>query len=111
LLGDCFTEGAIWEGSVMGQHPVGPYAGRERIVEWLAEVWGEQRDQRRHIFTNLVTEVLTDESATAHAYLLLTAAGDATLTPVTTGPYRFELSRGVDSWRITRLVGGFDAPF
>jgi ketosteroid isomerase-like protein len=101
LLGDCFTEDAVWEGSVMGQHPVGPYVGRERIVEWLAEVWGEQRDQRRHIFTNLVTEDLTDD----------TAAGDATLTTVTTGPYRFELSRGPDSWRIARLVGGFDTPF
>jgi hypothetical protein len=111
LLGDCFTVDAVWEGSLMGQHPVGPYVGRERIVEWLADVWGAQTDQRRHIFTNVVTQDLTDDTATAHAYILLTAADDTGLKPVTTGPYRFELLREVDSWRITRLVGGFDAPF
>jgi hypothetical protein len=111
LLGDCFTDGAVWEGSIMGQHAVGPFTGREQIVDWLATFWDEQHDQRRHILTNLVVQDLTEEAATAHAYLLLTAATDGQVTPVTTGPYRFELSRQDDCWRIARLVAGFDVPF
>jgi ketosteroid isomerase-like protein len=111
LLGDCFTDDAVWEGSIMGQVSVGPFEGREHIVEWLATFWDQQRDQRRHIFTNLIVQDLTEDTATAHAYLLLTATAEATLMPQTNGPYRFELAREDDSWRIVRLAAGFDAPF
>ncbi len=111
LLGDCFTEDAVWEGNIMGQNPVGPFEGREQIVEWLTDFWNEQDDQRRHIFTNVIVNALTEDTSTAHAYLLLTAASEAKMTPVTAGPYRLELVRQNDSWRLARLVGGFDAPF
>jgi SnoaL-like domain len=111
LLGDCFTDDAIWEGNIMGQISVGPFTGRQSIVDWLATFWDEQQDQRRHIFTNLVVQALTEDTATAYAYLLLTAATQGTVTPVTTGPYRFELSRQDDCWRLTRLIAGFDVPF
>ena len=81
LLGDCFTDDGVWEGSIMGQHPLGPFTGRDDIVAWLVTFWDEQTDQRRHRFTNLIVQDLTETTATAHAYLLLTAAtngnGDA----------------------------------
>lgn len=110
-LGDCFTEDGIWEGSIMGADKVGPYQGREAVVSFLMEFWAVQTDQRRHIFTNVVVSDLTDSAAVAHAYLLLTASADGVMTPVTTGPYRFELRRDDGVWRIGRLVAGFDAPF
>ena len=111
LLGDCFTDGAVWEGSIMGQQPVGPFTGRADIVAWLATFWDEQRDQRRHIFTNTIVTELGQDTATVHAYLMLTATSDKTLAPQTTGPSRFGLAREDDSWRISRLSAGFDAPF
>jgi ketosteroid isomerase-like protein len=111
LLADCFTEDGVWEGSIMGQTSVGPFEGREAIVEWLAAFWDEQDDQRRHIFTNVIVQDLAADTAVAHAYLLLTGASDASMSPITTGPYRLELAREEDSWRLRRLVGGFDAPF
>jgi hypothetical protein len=110
LLSDCFIEEAVWEGNLMGTTPMGPFNGRDAIVAFLMEFWEVQVDQRRHIFTNVILQDLTATEATAHGYLLLTAAGDETMTPVTTGPYRFELVRQDDSWRIRRLVAGFDAP-
>jgi SnoaL-like domain len=111
LLGDCFTDDGIWEGSIMGQHPLGPFTGRDEIVAWLLTFLDEQTDQRRHRFTNLIVQDLTDTTVTAHAYLLLTAATNGKVTPITTGPYRFELTREDDSWRIARLVANFDVPF
>jgi hypothetical protein len=111
LLGDCFTEDAVWEANVMGLEPVGPYVGRAAIVQWLAGFWEIQHDQRRHLFTNVIVQDLTDTTATAHAYLMLTASADAAMTPVTAGPYRLELLREPDSWRLARMVAGFDAPF
>jgi hypothetical protein len=111
LLGDCFTADGVWEGSIMGQTPVGPFEGRDAIVGFLGGFWDEQDDQRRHIFTNVIVQELTETTAVAHAYLLLTSASNAAVSPVTHGPYRFELVREDDSWRLSRLVAGFDAPF
>jgi hypothetical protein len=111
-LAECFTPDGVWEGRIMGRDQVGPIPGREAIADFLAEFWRVQSDQRRHLFTNLVVHDLTPARAAAHAYLLLTAAVDGAMTPVTTGPYRFELARDADGvWRITHLVAGFDAPF
>jgi hypothetical protein len=85
--------------------------GREAIVEFLTEFWNQQTDQRRHIFTNVIVDELTGETATVHAYLLLTAASGETMAPQTTGPYRLDLVKHGDSWRLQRMVAGFDAPF
>jgi hypothetical protein len=110
-LGECFTEDAAWEGNIMGQTPVGPFEGRDRIVEWLTEFWTVQQDQRRHMFTNVITDQHSEAEAMSHAYLLLTASSDAAMIPQTAGPYRFLLTRQQHDWRIKHLIGGFDAPF
>ena len=111
-LGDCFTLEGIWEGSIMGITPAGPFNGRVAIVNWLTDFWKIQTDQRRHVFTNVIIDDLTDTEATVHAYLLLTASGNSTMTPVTVGPYRLSVVKEPDGvWRISRLVGGWDAPF
>lgn len=110
-LGGCFLEDGVWEGSIMGQERVGPFEGREAVVEFLTGFWDIQDDQRRHVFTNVVTQEVTGDTAVAHAYLILLASSDATMTPVTAGPYRFELTRSEGVWLIARLSAGFDAPF
>lgn len=111
LLGDCFTEDGVWQGSVMGINQVGPFVGRPAIIDFLSSFWDVQQDQRRHLFTNVIIDDLTESTAVAHAYLLLTESSESKMTPVTTGPYRFELLKQEDSWRLSLLSGGFDAPF
>jgi hypothetical protein len=111
LLGDCFTPDGVWEGSIMGQQSVGPFEGRESIVEFLASFWTIQADQRRHIFSNVIIDKIDSDEAVAQAYLILTASSNSTMTPVTTGPYRFQFAKESEIWRIVRLSGGFDAPF
>lgn len=111
-LADCFVQDGVWEGLIMGRDKVGPFQGREEILEWLTGFWLQQTDQRRHIFTNVVIDELGPAEATAHAYLMLTASSDATMSPVTVGPYRLSLVKDTDGvWRLSRLVGGYDAPF
>jgi hypothetical protein len=111
LLADCFTEDGVWEGSVMGGEAVGPFEGRDVVVEFLTGFWAIQTDQRRHIFTNVVVDELNAVDAVAHAYLLLTGSTGGTMTPITNGPYRLHLRKDAGIWRIARLVAGFDAPF
>jgi nuclear transport factor 2 (NTF2) superfamily protein len=111
LLGGCFTDDGSWEGHVMGTDRVGPFTGRDAVVEFLTDFWDDQTDQRRHIFTNVVVSDLTGSDAVAHAYLLLTASAGGQMRPVTNGPYRFEMRKHDQVWRISRLAAGFDAPF
>ena len=111
LLAGCFTEDGTWEGHIMGTDDVGPFVGRDALVEFLASFWDEQTDQRRHIFTNVVVSDITDTTAVAHAYLLLTASTGGDMHPETVGPYRFEMRKDEGIWRMSRLAAGFDAPF
>ena len=111
LLADCFTEDGTWEGHIMGADVVGPFVGRDALVEFLTGFWDEQTDQRRHIFTNVVVSDITETTGVAHAYLMLTASTNGVLQPVTNGPYRLEMRKDADIWRISRLAAGFDAPF
>jgi hypothetical protein len=111
-LGECFTEDGVWEGLIMGTDRVGPFPGREAIVEFLTGFWDEQDDQRRHVFTNVVVDTLDGDRATAQAYLQLLSSREAATHTETAGPYWFEIARGSDDvWRLARLAAGFDAPF
>ena len=112
-LEDCFTESGVWEGQIMGADLVGPFEGRQAIVGFLTGFWEEQNDQRRHVFTNVVLDEVGTSAASAHAYLILLGSSDASMKPLTAGPYRFELARGASDgvWRIAKLHAGFDAPY
>lgn len=112
-VADCFTADGVWEGQVMGIEPIGPFAGRAAVVEFLTSFWDEQDDQRRHVFANVVVDELLADTATAHAYVILLRSSEASMTPLTAGPFRLELARDGDDgvWRIARLVAGFDTSF
>lgn len=110
-LAECFTTDGQWEANIMGVDRIGPFEGRDAVVDFLTEFWAEQTDQRRHIFTNVIVDDLAGDGAVAHAYLTLTATADATLQTVTNGPYRFTMQRDEGVWRIAHLYAGFDAPF
>jgi hypothetical protein len=111
VLSECFTLDGVWEGLVMGTYQVGPFSGRSVVVDWLANFWRYQRDQRRHLLMNPVTEVITADTATVYTYILLCGATEATMRPETTGFYRFDLRRADDTWQIASLYAGFDTPF
>lgn len=110
-LGECFTDDGVWQGNLMGTQEIGPFTGRQAIVEFLTGFWGEQADQRRHVFTNVVVDSLVGDRATAHAYLILLASSTERTSVETAGPYRLEAARDGGIWRLTLLSAGFDVPF
>ncbi|QYN18431.1 nuclear transport factor 2 family protein [Amycolatopsis sp. DSM 110486] len=111
-LAACFTPDGLWQGVIMGRDHVDPIHGADAIATWLAGFWPAQTDQRRHLFTNVVSGEPTGGEVVAHAYLLLLSSHDSTTTPVSAGPYRFTMRRTERGlWRIARLEAGFDAPF
>jgi len=111
LLGNCFTENAIWEGTVLGRIPIGPFNGRDTILQWLTEFWPYQHDQRRHMLLNTVVEGLSSTRAVTLSYLLLMSADGKAASIEATGFYRtaYRLENGM--WQISCLTAGFDKPF
>jgi hypothetical protein len=110
-LEGCFTDDAIWEGSVLGRVAVGPFIGRVRIREWLSGFWPHQRDQRRHMLINTIVEEQDNESVLTLSYLLLLSSDSKRVVLETSGFYRVMHHRVADQWRIARLTAGFDSPF
>lgn len=110
-LSACFTEDAVWEGDVLGEIKIGPFAGRKAIVKWLSEFWPHQHDQRRHMILNTIVEERDANTATTMSYLLLMSADGKSAKLETTGFYRVDLRREETDWHIARLTAGFDAPF
>jgi hypothetical protein len=111
LLGDCFTEDAIWEGNVLDQVPIGPFNGRDTIIKWLSEFWPHQKDQRRHMLLNTIVEEQGSDTAITLSYLLLMASTGTAMSMESMGFYRTAYRRENDHWRIARLTAGFDKPF
>lgn len=111
LLAECFTEDAVWEGNVLGQIQIGPFEGRERIVQWLTEFWPHQKDQRRHMILNTIVEEQSAETALTLSYLLLMASTGDTASIESMGFYRTAYRQRSGHWYISRLTAGFDKPF
>jgi hypothetical protein len=111
LLEDCFTADAVWQGYVMGETDVGPHVGRNAVMRYLTDFWIHQRDQRRHVISNVVVEHLDDDSATCLAYLLLMGSRRGHTQFECAGFYQANFRNDTGSWRISRLTAGFDSPY
>jgi hypothetical protein len=111
ILSDCFVEDGSWEASVMGEVKIGPFVGRPQVLEWLSRFWKHQKDQRRHVFANLIVDEVDGNTAVAYSYLLLLGSSNSLTQLESVGFYRFSLERRDDRWLIAELSAGFDSPF
>lgn len=90
---------------------VGPFEGREAIMELFRKTAQSQQDQqRRHVTSNLIVDTDGDR-ATSTAYVTIFAAASGTLTAVSTGKYEDELLRTRDGWKFTKRHIALDVPY
>jgi hypothetical protein len=111
VLAACFWPDARFVGSFMGGEEVGPFEGRDAIVDWLGGAMDLQLHQRRHNVTNLIVDDQTETTATARAFLYMTAVVDGRIDAITGGFYRMAMQKDEEVWRIRELFAGFDRPF
>ncbi|WP_460959195.1 nuclear transport factor 2 family protein [Parasphingorhabdus pacifica] len=111
LVADTLTEGAALSMRVGGGELVGPFEGRETILELFRETAKSQEgQQRRHITSNVLVDV-HDGSATSLSYVTIFAAADGGLRAVSTGKYEDELVRTDGGWRFTHRHLVLDLPY
>jgi hypothetical protein len=110
VLDSMFTDDALLEVADGSGTPFQTVRSRTAIVTNFANVLSQQRDQRRHCFSNILIESLTATEAQALAYALVSVAADGLILGATVF-YSASLRRadGKGPWRFSKMFIGMDA--
>jgi SnoaL-like domain len=112
ILKRIFAQDARFSLEIAGvEEPIGPFEGREAIVDFIYPTVRDQTDQRRHAIVN--TRFVEDEAdrARVRAYLLLNVIDGGVLDVKSAGVYDVEFGREGDAWTIKSMHLSLDAPF
>lgn len=90
---------------------MGPYEGIEEVMGLFTDHHGVQRDQRRHVTTNLVVLEETDDSASIASYLSLFVTEGDDVRLQATGVYRDQVALIDGNWRIRRRLLQLDSHY
>lgn len=110
VLDSMFTDDALLEVADGSGTPFQTVRGRTAIIANFANVLSQQRDQRRHCFSNILIESLTATEAQALAYALVSVAADGLILGATvfySASLRREGAKG--PWRFSKMFIGMDA--
>ena len=78
LLGSTLTADCTATITIAGvDDPIGPFDGRDAIVQFFGDILDSQTDQRRHVITNI--RRLGDDRVTAILSLIVTDGGETVL--------------------------------
>jgi hypothetical protein len=111
MLRGCFAADATADIYIKGKKVLGPYHGRDAIVEYMSGYMNLQTDQRRHSITNIIFDETSNQRAVVRSFLVLTAVNGDEVKLVTTGWYRTTMTSDAGSWRISELELFLDAGF
>jgi hypothetical protein len=112
VLRRIFGQNATFSLTIAGvEEPIGPFEGRQAIVDFIYPTVRDQTDRRRHLIVN--PRFLADEGETANvrAYLSLHVIDDGAVDVKSTGVYDVDFAREGGSWVITKMGLALDAPF
>jgi 3-phenylpropionate/cinnamic acid dioxygenase small subunit len=109
-LAACYASDAIMSMQIAGGDMVGPFEGRDNIMELYRGAKSTQTDVRRHDITNLMFDASGDTLAvTSYLTLFATEHGETKL--LTTGVYRDRVAQVAGDWKITRRHIDLDSAY
>src|ERR1700755_566814 len=77
LLESCFTEDATFTLHIAGADSLGPFDGRQAIVEFFMPILNNQTDSRKHVTSNF--NLIDDTHVNAYLSLIVTDGGETVL--------------------------------
>ena len=98
-LSACFAGDAIMSMQISGGDMVGPFEGRDNIMELYRGAKSSQTDVRRHSITNVIFDASHDALAVT-SYLTLFATENGETKLLTTGVYRDKVVQVDSEWKI-----------
>ena len=109
-LAASFAPDAVMSMQIAGGDMVGPFEGRDRIMELYRGAKASQTEVRRHDITNIMFDASGDTLAVT-SYLTLFATENAETKLLTTGVYRDQVGRVDGEWKITRRHIDLDSAY
>jgi len=109
-LAACYASDAIMSMQIAGGDMVGPFEGRDNIMELYRGAKSTQTDVRRHDITNIMFDASGDTLAvTSYLTLFATEHGETKL--LTTGVYRDQVAQVAGDWKISRRHIDLDSAY
>lgn len=109
-LAACFVDDAVMSMQIAGGDMVGPFEGRDNIMELYRGAKSTQTDVRRHDITNIMFDASGDTLAVT-SYLTLFATENAETKLLTTGVYRDQVAQVNGDWKIVRRHIDLDSAY
>ena len=109
-LAACFATDAVMSMQIDGGDMVGPFEGRDSIMELYRGAKSSQTDVRRHNITNIMFDASEDALAVT-SYLTLFATENAETKLLTSGVYRDQVGQIDGEWKIARRHIDLDSAY
>ncbi|MDH4040638.1 MAG: nuclear transport factor 2 family protein [Gammaproteobacteria bacterium] len=101
MLENGFADNAGMSMRIAGGEIIGPFNGRDAIMELMRSSMAQQADVRRHVVSNIFFEE-NGENPVAISNLTLVSTLDGKAEMLATGVYRDELIEQGGAWRILK---------
>ena len=109
-LAASFAPDAVMSMQIAAGDMVGPFEGRNSIMELYRGAKASQTEVRRHDITNIMFDASGDTTVVT-SYLTLFATENAETKLLTTGVYRDQVGRVDGEWKITRRHIDLDSAY
>lgn len=110
-LAKCFAGDAKMLVNITGVGDVGPFDGREAIMQLMSQTLDAQTDVRRHVISNFFFEAEEKKAATVVSSLVVFSVENGNIKAIISGIYRDEVIRKDGVWRIRDRRLDLDLPF
>jgi len=111
VLEQSFTEDASMLVDITGVGEVGPFEGREAIMQLMSDTLAAQTDVRRHVISNFFYESEKKKSARVVSSVVVFSVENGEINVIISGIYRDDVTRSDGEWRISHRRLDLDLPF
>jgi len=111
VLEQCFTEDASMLVDITGVGEVGPFEGREAIMQLMSDTLAAQTDVRRHVISNFFFESEKKKAGRVVSSLVVFSVENGDINVIISGIYRDDVVRKNGGWRIKHRRLDLDLPF
>jgi len=111
MLEQCFIPAATMLVNITGTGEVGPFQGRDAIMQLMADTLAAQTDVRRHVISNFIFESEGENAATVISSLVVFSVVQGKIDVIISGIYRDDVVKGGDGWQISHRHLDLDLPF
>ena len=111
MLEQCFAAEASMLVNITGIGEVGPFEGREAIMQLMSDTLAAQTDVRRHVISNFIFESEEKKAASVVSSLVVFSVENGEINVIISGIYRDDVAKFEGDWCITYRRLDLDLPF